>query len=132
MHAHIITYGHYYQQTYISRKWQEITGDSYIVHIQAIEQYKRLVNYLVKYIAKSPKFDNLEFYSAYLKAITGVRRLHRYGIFYGFKAGEVESIKCPYCGGGLRYMWTAVPTNLGNAKPYAEVLENLANNKMEA
>ncbi len=132
IHAHIIVYGPYYPQSYISRKWKEITGDSYIVDIRAIRDHKVVANYLVKYIAKSPKFDNLKFYSAYLKAITGVRRLHRYGIFYGFKAGEVESIKCPYCGGGLRYMWTAVPTNLGNAKEYAEVLENLANNKMEA
>ena len=132
MHAHIITYGPYYQQTYISRKWKEITGDSYIVHIQAIRGHKRLINYLVKYIAKSPKFDNLQFYSAYLKAITGVRRLHRYGIFYGFKAEQVESLKCPYCGGDLRYLWTADPINLGTAKEYTEVVENLTDKKMEA
>ncbi len=132
IHAHIIVYGPYYPQSYISRKWREITGDSYIVDIRAIRDHKVVANYLVKYIAKSPKFDNLEFYSAYLKAIAGVRRLHRYGIFYGFKAGEVESIKCPYCGGGLRYMWAAVPANLGNAKEYAEVLENLADKKIAA
>ena len=132
IHAHIIVYGPYYPQSYISRKWKEITGDSYIVDIRAIRDHKVVANYLVKYIAKSPKFDNLKFYSAYLKAISGVRRLHRYGIFYGFKAGEVESIKCPYCGGGLRYLWTADPLNLGTAKEYKEVLENLADKKMEA
>lgn len=131
MHAHIVVFGPYYPQGFISRKWKEITGDSYIVHIRAIRDHKGIANYLVKYIAKSPSFENLEFYCQYLQAIKGVRRLHRYGVFYGFKVLEREAIKCPYCGGNLRFVLTIFYVNPCITREYSEILQDLNDESRE-
>ena len=125
IHTHILVYGPYYSQPYISRKWREITGDSFIVDIRAITDVRKASYYLTKYLSKSPRFDNLESYARYLNAIKGVRRLHRYGIFYGYRVLQPDTIKCPYCDGGLRYLGICGPLILFDGKEYSEILESL-------
>jgi len=125
MHTHILVYGPYYAQRQISRRWREITGDSHVVHIRGITNVKKASYYLTKYLSKSPRFDNLEFYAHYLKAISRVRRLHRYGIFYDYRFLQPDTIKCPYCGGGLRYLGICGPSIQFNGKEYSEILDDL-------
>ena len=96
------------------------------MHIRAVRDYKIAGNYLTKYLAKSPAFDSLELHTQYLSAITGVRRLHRYGIFYGYKVSEDEVTVCPYCEGGLSYVSTVIPRNLGGAREYVDVMKGLS------
>lgn len=103
IHAHILVYGPYVSQREISARWLKITGDSYIVDIRALHNQKQATSYLLKYIAKPPEFGKLEHYAIFLKALKGVRRLHRYGILYGFRVGKKKSLLCPYCGGRLEY-----------------------------
>lgn len=128
MHCHILVYGAYYPQSYLSKKWREITGDSFIVDIRAITDVKKASYYLTKYLSKSPRFVNPESYAHYLNALKGVRRLHRYGIFYGYRVPQPDTIKCPYCGGGLRYLGICGPSIQFNGKEYSEILDDL---KME-
>ena len=105
IHAHIFIYGHYVPQKLISENWKKITKDSYIVDIRAVRDYKVVYQYLLKYIAKPPLFYELEHYVAFLNALKGVRRLHRFGIMYGFKVIlKKDPLKCPYCGSGLMFL----------------------------
>ena len=94
--------------------------------IRAVRDYKIAANYLTKYLAKPPTFDSLELHAQYLSAIKGVRRLHRYGIFYGYKVSKDEVMVCPYCKGGLRYVSTAISSNLGGAREYVDVMKGLS------
>ncbi|MCJ7457769.1 MAG: protein rep [candidate division Zixibacteria bacterium] len=103
IHAHILVYGPYIPQKAISEKWLEITGDSYIVDIRMVRDQNVVVSYLTKYISKPPSFAEPNDYILYLKAIKRIRRLHRFGILYGFKVETRKPLLCPYCGGRLRY-----------------------------
>ncbi len=84
---------------------------------------------MLKYISKPPNFVNLEQYAQYLNAIKGVRRLHRYGIFYGFKVLQDKSIKCPYCGGDLKYDSTASLFYHTGVIIYSEILQQVEENE---
>ena len=125
IHTHILVYGPYYLQSYLSKRWHQITGDSFIVDIRAITDCVKASYYLTKYLSKSPRYNNLESYARYLQALKGVRRLHRYGIFYGYRVLQPDTIKCPYCGGGWRYLGICGPLILFNGKEYSDILAGL-------
>ena len=103
IHAHVLVYGHYVSQRIITEKWYKITGNSYIVDIRAARDHRKATGYLLKYISKPPRFDQLVKYAHYLKAVKGVKRLHRFGIFYGFSVLDKKPLLCPYCNGRLVY-----------------------------
>ena len=132
IHSHIIIFGPYRSQRLISKKWKEITGDSHIVFIRSIQDQKIAINYLLKYISKPPKFSDPNLYPQFLKAIRGVRKVHRYGIFYNFKVKKREPMRCPICGGSIRFLSTVYETDhdfrTGFLREYDQVLEELGLN----
>jgi hypothetical protein len=42
-------------------------------------------------------------YATYLGALSGIRRIHSFGIFFNFKVNETEPIVCPKCGKELHF-----------------------------
>lgn len=101
VHAHILVYGRYYPQAYLSEIWGKINhGESYVVDVRRVKgSAESAFRYLTKYIKKPCKFDNPIDYAVYLKALKGIRRVHSFGIFYGLAPVERNILmKCPDCG----------------------------------
>ena len=54
------------------------------------------------------------------------RRIRTYGIFYGIKILDENTLKCPFCDGtSWQYVATVDPNCLGIAKEYRKIIENL-------
>lgn len=106
IHVHLIVYGDYVPQRQISKEWHRITGDSYIVDIRQVKQRKKQVNYILKYIYKPYKGNDPKDVARYLDIITGVRRVHTYGILYNLKCTEDYRVLCLFCGGQLGFART--------------------------
>jgi hypothetical protein len=90
----------------LSTRWNKITGDSRVVDIRQVKgEPKRALNYTFKYIAKAAAFDEPVDYATYLAALSGIRRVHSFGIFFNFKVNETESEPsvCPKCGKELYF-----------------------------
>lgn len=106
IHCHVIVYGPYIPQSELSTRWNKITGDSRVVDIRQVKgEPKRALNYTFKYIAKAAAFDEPVDYATYLAALSGIRRVHSFGIFFNFKVNETESEPsvCPKCGKELYF-----------------------------
>ena len=80
------------------------SADSYIADIRAARDQKVALYYITKYIMKAPEFEDMEDYVTFLKAIAGVRRLHRYGVMLGFRIELREPCRHPYCDGKFEYV----------------------------
>ena len=102
-HIHALVFGHYIPQADISKLWHKITGDSKIVDIRRVKNGKHSANYLTKYIFKPIHSDRTKELAKYLDLITGVRRIHTYGIFYGTFTLKKDPFPCPLCNGCLNY-----------------------------
>lgn len=103
IHVHAIVYGEFVHQKTLSDAWLRITGDSSIVYITQVRRPQRAVNYLLKYIAKPPKFESVTDLAIYLDAISGLRRIRTFGIFYNFKILRHDRFVCAICGGRIAY-----------------------------
>lgn len=113
IHAHIVVYGRYYPQNYLSKFWKKVTRDSFIVDIRRVKgKTHSVLGYLIKYIVKPCNFNDASDYAVYLKALKSVRRVHSFGIFYNTKLPEKDKfMRCPYCDNRLVF----------DAKFYGEV-----------
>ena len=106
LHIHALVYGGFVEQRAISKLWLEITGNSYIVDIRWVRSAKRQVSYLLKYMGKPTALTEPEDIALYLEMITGLRRIHTYGVFYGTRLFNGEGCPCPLCGGKLLFQTT--------------------------
>jgi len=52
-HLHALVEGDYLSQKQLSRAWHEITGDSFVVHIEAIADAGKAAQYVTKYASKA-------------------------------------------------------------------------------
>jgi hypothetical protein len=102
LHFHLIVYGYYVPQRKISDLWARLTGDSPVVHIQAVRNPRDALNYLLKYITKPRKSADPKETAYYLNLLLGLRRIRTYGIFYGCRLVAKPGCPCPVCGGKLR------------------------------
>lgn len=116
VHLHVLYWGRYVSQHRLSELWHQITGDSYVVHVQAVRG-KRVdaLREVVKYVTKlsgdanplqSPDADPAPAEARLAEihfAFKGRRRLLTYGVFYNVtdKAPAVEDV-CPSCGAAWR------------------------------
>jgi len=123
VHAHILVYGPYISQEYLSNCWKKVTGDSYIVDIRAVKDMNIALYYITKYIHKAPEFEQLEQYTSFLKALKRVKRLHTYGTMYGVKIPKRESLRCPYCGAGIEYEGRVDIMFMGYFAEYLKVMK---------
>ena len=54
------------------------------------------------------------------------RRIRTYGIFYGIKILDENTLKCPFCDGtSWQYVATVDPNCLDSTKEYRIIIENL-------
>ena len=97
LHIHLIIYGRYVPQPRISNEWLKLTLDSSVVFICSVRGAKKASNYLLKYITKPPEAAVAAKLAKYLDLITGLRRIHSFGIFYNYKVIERASSGCPIC-----------------------------------
>lgn len=108
LHCHLLVYGNYYPKADLKQEWYRITGDSYILDVKEIKDVNKGVGEVSKYIYKPPTYFELEDYADYLLAITGIRRIHTFGIFYNFSSEISDKLKkqqiCPYCGWSLEWL----------------------------
>lgn len=102
LHIHLLVYGHYVRQSEISKMWLDLTGDSSIVHIEAVRNPKIGVNYILKYVTKPENNYNPRELAIYLDLLIGVRRIHTYGIFYNYPLAKKIILGCLFCGARLR------------------------------
>lgn len=98
IHIHAIVYGKFIYQAVISKLWLELSGDSSVVLIKEVRGASNCLNYIIKYISKPPQYSDPTRLAAYLDALTGVRRIHTYGIFYNYPICRKQSLGCPLCG----------------------------------
>ncbi len=98
-HIHALVYGPFIPQARISELWHRLTGDSKIVDIRQSKSPRKAVRYILKYILKPAPIDDPKAIAQYLDLITGVRRIHRFGIFYDLKLSRTEGPGCFLCGG---------------------------------
>ena len=126
VHIHILCEAKYIPQHYLSRVWQEITGDSYVVDVRRAYSPKKGLKYLLEYLAKGPANTKnpwpVEAIVRYLEVLEGVRLIQVFGVLLG--SGEEEGeFRCPICGESMwrvedvtgaviysplsRYLWLA-------------------------
>jgi len=104
LHVHMIVYGHYVPQEEISELWNQLTGDSSVVWINAIKKSSLAINYVLKYITKPPHSNNPKKLAKYLDLIIGLRRIRTWGILYRYPLASKDPCPCPFCGGKLKYL----------------------------
>jgi hypothetical protein len=87
-HLHVIAEGGWISQSALSAQWLAITGDSYIVHVRALDRAADAAAYLVKYVTKgtSPAVWNTpDLASEWICASRGVRTAATYGTWRGIR-----------------------------------------------
>jgi hypothetical protein len=77
-HYHIIYDGKKIKKSELQKAWFDITGDSYIVHIDKIKEVDDVINYILKYVTKSsaipiPIEDYKYFHNVRYIAVCGLR-----------------------------------------------------------
>jgi len=103
LHIHLLVYGHFVSQPQISKLWLQVTGTSQVVDIRAVRSPKKSTRYLLKYLGKPSALTDPIQIAQYLDMITGLRRIHTYGIFYNEKLFSPRGCPCPLCGGDLSF-----------------------------
>ncbi len=123
LHVHCIVFGPYIPQEVLSKSWEQISTDSFIVDIRAVGKLNGAISYLVKYITKPPHFEELDKYATMFVELYRVRAMRTYGIFYNFKVYKQDS-GCPICGGKFRFMGYRTAMDLEeNLTTYSELVE---------
>jgi len=74
-HLHVITGGGYIQQRMLSKEWQRITGESFIVDIRAIKDQAKASDYVARYASKTCNVN--DFSLDELNEITDALKKHR-------------------------------------------------------
>jgi hypothetical protein len=105
LHAHILFYGPYIEQTHLAQVWREISGHEVVFITKAHVSGPRALIHLLKYVSKPPA-DNPEIVGHLEVAFHGRRRVHALGSFYNFAGDDTDNLEsewktCPHCGSEL-------------------------------
>jgi hypothetical protein len=73
VHLHVIADGSYLSQAGLSAAWHEVTGDSHIVDVRAVDEARRAIEYVSKYAGKGVDASVLRDHDALVEAITALR-----------------------------------------------------------
>jgi hypothetical protein len=90
-HLHIVVDSHWINQAELSAEWHRITGDSYIVDIQKLDDAHAAAFYVAKYISKGTNaavWNNDTAALEWMKATKGVRTCLTFGSWRGMKLTE--------------------------------------------
>lgn len=92
-HLHIICEGRYIDQGKLSTCWHGITGDSFIVDVQAVRQEKGIASYVTKYVTKGVDGSVIatpEKLDEAMTALRGRRLCTCFGSWYGTPLSDAE------------------------------------------
>jgi hypothetical protein len=80
-HLHLVFDGQYFPYKLLSDAWEEVTGDSKIVYIQAVHDREKTANYVGRYLAKSISMETLDAIEIreYAAALSGRRLVFTFG-----------------------------------------------------
>lgn len=96
VHFHLIIDGDFIPQRELSREWLASTGDSSIVDVRAIPDWKRRARYVTKYVTKpaSPSVVNdPDALDEFITAIRGRRLCFTFGTWRGIKLNDAEAVR---------------------------------------
>jgi len=105
LHAHILLYGPYVEQTHLAEVWNQISGHTVVYITQARRSGGKALIHLLKYVSKPPAKDPKQI--ALLEvAFHGTRRVHALNLFYNFVGEDTDNTQsewgtCPHCGAEL-------------------------------
>jgi Replication protein len=94
-HLHCAVEGNYVDAQEIQHAWHQITGDSYVVDIRAIDKTKDAAWYIAKYVGKGVNdqvWQNDTAADEFVLAMKGRRTCATFGSWRGFKLLEKEPI----------------------------------------
>lgn len=110
LHYHALVYGPFWNLKFMSEVWNRLTGDSYRLQIDQIDQSTRrsvykAVRYILKYIRKPPPHKKPSDLVEFVDLLKGIRRIHTFGRFWGAKEFRIEKnpFICPVTGQKMRY-----------------------------
>lgn len=106
LHAHILFYGPYVEQSRLAEVWRAISGHQVVFITKAHVNGPKALIHLLKYVSKPPS-DDPEIIGQLEVAFHGRRRVHALGVFYNFASDDSHDHQpnpwksCPHCGAGL-------------------------------
>lgn len=92
-HIHIVAWGRFLPQHQLSNLWRQITGDSHIVHVKAINDTHTALNYCLKYVTKPMTAEvegNPDDLRETMEALHGRRLINTFGQARGTQINEIE------------------------------------------
>lgn len=93
-HLHIVCEGKFLAQKALSRKWEEVTGDSKIVDVRFVRDCRKAAAYVAKYVAKPFPSSIESDLSRLIEAIAaskGRRTCMTFGSWRGWKLSEQKT-----------------------------------------
>jgi ribosomal protein S27AE len=105
LHAHILFYGPYIDQSRLAEVWRQVSGHEIVFIKKTHTNGPEALIHLFKYVSKPPA-DDPKLIGQLEVAFHGRRRVHALGVFYNFVGEEAEDQKnewktCPHCGAEL-------------------------------
>jgi hypothetical protein len=105
LHAHILAWCPYIEQRLLAEVWRKISGHQVVWISNEENSGGAALGYLLKYVSKPPS-DLPEMIGQLEVAFHRTRRVHCYGLFYGFSASDPDAqdsqwTDCPKCGAAL-------------------------------
>jgi len=105
LHAHVLVYGPYIEQSVLADAWQEISGHAVVYIKKAHVNGPKALIHLLKYVSKLPA-DDPEIIGQLEVAFHKCRRVHALGVFYDFSGDDTDNVEsewttCPHCGAEL-------------------------------
>jgi hypothetical protein len=104
LHCHGLYYGPFLPHNQVLDAWEKVTKDSLRASIQSARgDFRKALYHLLKYVSKPPG-DDAKHLAHLEAAFSGVRRVHRLGLFYNPDLPEEDDpkeLKCPHCDGHL-------------------------------
>lgn len=84
-HAHVIADGEFFPHELLKTIWTEVSGGSYIVHVEAIHDRKKAADYISRYVAKPADVVTWspECVREYATAMKGKRLINTFGNRHG-------------------------------------------------
>lgn len=105
LHAHVLVYAPYIEQSVLANAWRTISGHSVVYIKKAHVNGPKALVHLLKYVSKLPA-DVPEIIGQLEVAFHKCRRVHALGVFYDFSGDDTDNIEsewtnCPHCGAEL-------------------------------
>jgi len=105
LHAHVLVYAPYIEQSALADAWQKISGHSVVYIKKAHANGPKALLHLLKYVSKLPA-DDPSIIGQLEVAFHKCRRVHTLGVFYDFSGDDTDNTEsewttCPHCGAEL-------------------------------